>query len=168
MTTKRPLSAGDLVMVWHGLFAGSYVIAYLTAEGSDAVHQFAGYAALVLLALRLVAASLAGLKSPWGLPWAAAVIWKPFVRKLSAGDLSVFRHRTPLAPLSGLAILITLLVVGLSGLAAEFWDWEDLHEGVAEASLFVILIHAGLVSLGPLLRAIGNWLRPGGAAAKLS
>ncbi len=145
----------DWLLVWHGLFAGTYTIAYLTAEGSEAVHAFTGYVALALLGIRLVAASLAGVRSPWGLPWAAAVIWKPFLRKLAAGDLSVFRNRTPLAPLSGLAALITMLVVGLAGLAAEFWDWEDLHEGVAEASLAIILTHIALVSIGPLLRTIG-------------
>lgn len=156
VTTKRPLSAMDLLLVWHGLFAGSYVIAYLTAEGSEAVHLFSGYAVLGLLGFRLLAASVAGAKSPWGLPWAAAAIWKPFLRKLSAGDLSVLRNRTPLAPLSGLAILVTMILAGLSGLAADFWDWEDLHDGIAEASLAVVLVHAALVSVGPLLRTLGS------------
>ncbi|MEO5337381.1 MAG: hypothetical protein H7841_10885 [Magnetospirillum sp. WYHS-4] len=156
MTTTRfsgPL-AMRLLLAWHGLFAGAYGVAFLTAEGIGALHRFAGYAALGLLALRLAAAMLAPERSPWSLPWPTAVQWKPFLAKLGRGDISVFRSRTPLAPLSGLVILAVLVLVSVSGLIAEFWKWDDMHEGVAEASLAAILVHIALVSLGPAWKAL--------------
>lgn len=146
----------DLLLFWHGLFAGSYTIAYLTAEGAPALHQFAGYTAIGLLALRLLAAAGAAERSPWALPWPKATMWQAFGRKLGSGNLSVFRGRTPLAPLSGLVLLGVLVLVSLSGLAADWWKWEDLHEGIAEGSLTVVLVHIAIVSLGPLLKKLGE------------
>lgn len=162
MTTTKPSGALslNLLLAWHGLFAGAYMVAFLTAEGVGTLHQFAGYTAMALLALRLLAAFLAPERSPWGLPWPTAAQWKPFLAKLGRGDLSVFRNRTPLAPLSGLVILGVLVIVTLSGMIADFWDWEDLHEGIAEASLTVILVHVALVSLAPLLKKLAERDKP--------
>lgn len=159
--TKRWLPRPfDLLLLWHGLFAGAYTIAWLTAESAQGLHQFAGYAAIGLLAVRLLAAALAPDRSVWALPWPRPAMWRSFAKRLGSGDLSVFRGRTPLAPLSGLVLLATLLLVTLSGLAAEWWDWEDLHEGPAEASLSIVFIHIGLVTLGPLLRRLSSAKRP--------
>ncbi len=142
----------ELLLAWHGLFAGAYTVAYLTAESAESpagLHQFAGYLLIGLLALRLLAAALTPERSPWALPWPQAALWRNFFRKLTAGDGAALRNRTPLAPLSGLVVLGMLVVVGLTGLTAEWWRWEDLHEGPAEASLAVVLIHVAIVSLGP-------------------
>lgn len=156
MIKMRLPKSFDLLLFWHGLFAGAYTIAYLTAESAPALHQFAGYTAIGLLALRLLVAVAVAKRSPWALPWPKATMWQTFGRKLGSGDLSVFRSRTPLAPLSGLAILATLVLVSLTGLAADWWRWEDLHEGIAEGSLTVVLVHAAIVSLGPLLKKLGE------------
>jgi len=156
MTRLRLPTRFDLLLLWHGLFAGAYTIAYLTADGAAGLHEFAGYAALALLALRLLAAVIAGTRAPWALPLPRAAQWKNFGRKLAAGEFGVLRGRTPFAPLSGLVILITLVLVTLSGLAADWWEWEDLHEGLAEGSLVIVLIHIALVSFGPLLKKFGD------------
>lgn len=153
--TRLPKSF-DLLLFWHGLFAGSYTIAYLTAEGAPALHQFAGYAAIGLLVLRLLMAIVVVERSPWALPWPKAAMWQAFGRKLGGGELSVFRGRTPLSPLSGLVLLATLVLVSLSGLAADWWKWEDLHGSIAEGSLIVVLVHVAIVSLGPLLKKLGE------------
>lgn len=159
MTTikARLPKAFDLLLVWHGLFAGAYTIAYLTADGARGLHQFAGYTLLGLLTLRLLLAATVAERSPWSLPWPKAALWRSFGRKLGGADLSVLRGRTPLAPLSGLALLAMLTGVGLSGLAADWWKWEDLHEGLAEGSLAVVLVHVALVALGPALRKLGEF-----------
>lgn len=156
MTRLRLPTAFDLLMLWHGLFAGTYTIAYLTADGAPGLHEFAGYAALALLALRLLAAVIAGTRAPWALPLPRAAMWKNFGRKLADGNFGALRGRTPFAPLSGLVILVSLVLVTLSGLAADWWEWGDLHEGLAEGSLTVVLIHIAIVSFGPLLKKFGE------------
>lgn len=156
MTRLRLPTPFDLLMLWHGLFAGTYTIAYLTADGAPGLHEFAGYAALALLALRLLAAVIAGTRAPWALPLPRAAMWKNFGRKLADGNFGALRGRTPFAPLSGLVILVSLVLVTLSGLAADWWEWADLHEGLAEGSLTVVLIHVAIVSFGPLLKKVGE------------
>lgn len=156
MTRLRMPTAFDLLMLWHGLFAGAYTIAYLTADGAPGLHEFAGYAALGLLAVRLLAAVIAGERAPWALPLPRAAMWKNFVRKLAGGNFGVLRGRTPFAPLSGLVILAALVLTILSGLAADWWEWNDLHEGLSEGSLTIVLIHIAIVSFGPLLKKLGE------------
>ncbi len=144
----------DMLLVWHGLLAGAYSIAYITAEGAPGLHRFAGYSVLGLLTLRLLAAQLAGTRPPWSLPLPKAAHWRGFAGKLARGEVSVLLGRTPLAPLSGLVILATLVLVTLSGVAADAWDWEDLHEGLTETSLAVVLTHIAIVSFAPLWKAL--------------
>ena len=156
MTKLRLPNPFEWLMVWHGLFVGAYTIAYLTAEGAPGLHEFAGYSALALLAARLLAALVAGERAPWALPLPKASMWKNFGRKLAAGNFSALRGRTPFAPLSGLVILGALVLVTLSGLAADWWEWEDLHGALAEGSLTLVLIHIAIVSLAPLLKKLGE------------
>lgn len=146
----------ELLLVWHGLFVGAYTIAYLTAESAPGLHEFSGYTALGLLAVRLAAALIAAGRPPWALPLPKASIWKNFGRRIAAGDLGVLRVRTPFAPLSGLIVLCALVLVTLSGLAADWWGWEDLHDSLAEGSLTLVLIHIAIVSLAPLLKRLGE------------
>jgi cytochrome b len=48
-----------LLKAWHAWLAGGFLVAYLTAdEDSYAMHQFAGYAGLAAIALRLAAGLL--------------------------------------------------------------------------------------------------------------
>ncbi|MEW6647913.1 MAG: cytochrome b/b6 domain-containing protein [Pseudomonadota bacterium] len=154
MTRRRMPSAFDLLLLWHGLFAGAYTVAYLTAEGAPALHEFSGYVALGLLALRFMVARLAGQRAPWALPVPRAAMWKNFARQLLTGRLGALLGRTPFAPLSGLLILGVMILVSLSGLAADWWKWEDLHEGMAEGSLLLVLVHIAIVSFAPLLRRL--------------
>lgn len=156
MIKARLPKSFDLLLLWHGLFAGSYTIAYLTAEGAEGLHRFAGYTVIGLLGLRLLVAAVASERSPWTLPWPTAGMWRVFLRKLSTADVSVLRSRTPLAPLSGLVILVAVVLAGLSGLTADWWEWKDLHEGLAEGSLPVVLIHIAIVSLAPALKRLSD------------
>ncbi len=162
MTTRLRLPrALDLLLVWHGLFAGSYIVAYVTSEGAHGLHRFAGYGLLALLTLRLLAAALAREKSVWALPWARLSMWRNFGARLWRDGSAALGGRTPFTPLSGLLLLAILVPLALSGLTADWWRWDDLHEGLAEASLALVLGHVAVVSAGPLLRR----LRGAGVAA---
>lgn len=156
MTRLRFPKPMELLLVWHGLFVGAYTSAYLTADGAPGMHEFAGYAALTLLAVRLIAAVLSRGRAPWVISLPKASMWKNFTDKLLAGNFGVLRGRTPFAPLSGLLLLGMLVLVTLSGLSAQWWEWEDLHEGLAEGSLTLVLIHIAIVSFAPLLKRLGE------------
>src|SRR3546814_3678244 len=61
--------AFTLLRLWHAVFAGGFLVAYLTAdEDTYAMHQFAGYVVLAALALRLAVGLLTPVGHPLRLP----------------------------------------------------------------------------------------------------
>ena len=58
-----------LLKGWHAWLAGSFLVAYVTAdENTYAMHQFAGYAVLAAIVARLAGGLLAPAGSPLRLP----------------------------------------------------------------------------------------------------
>jgi cytochrome b len=147
MTMIKPI---NLLFAWHGLLAGSYFVAYATAEMSLRMHEAAGWFVIGLIGLRLLAALFAGQSSPWSLPWPNSALVKAFFNNLAKLDPMAFRGRNPLLILSGLAMLTLALLAALSGLL----PWEDPHEGLAEFSLFFLAVHGGLVLIAQGLKAL--------------
>ncbi|HKJ76580.1 MAG TPA: cytochrome b/b6 domain-containing protein [Gammaproteobacteria bacterium] len=167
MTRLRLPKPFELLLFWHGLLAGSYTIAYITAEGAHGLHQFAGYTAVALLAVRLLVGWRAAGRGAWAFPVPRAAQWRTFAGKLASGNLHVLRGRTPFAPLSGLVLLSLLVVVAVTGLLADWFGAEDLHEGPAEASLAMVAVHVAIVGLGPALKRWGPALaRPSARSAR--
>ena len=127
-----------LLKAWHAALAGAFVVAYLTAgEDFYAMHQFAGYAVLVAIVLRLGLGALADGRGPLRLP-------RPLdaVRGWRAGR----GGRNPLFALFAAALLATVGAVALLGATADLLPrWEDPHEAVAEASLWLIGAHVVFV-----------------------
>ncbi len=130
-----------LLFAWHGLLAGSYAVAYGTAEASLRMHEAAGWFVIGLIALRLLAALFASDASPWALPWPNAAMMKAFVNHSRRLNPAALRGRNPLLVLSGLAMLAAALLAALSGLL----PWEDPHEAMAAFSLFFVALHMGFV-----------------------
>lgn len=151
-----------LLKGWHACFAGSFVVAYLTAdEDTYAMHLFAGYAVLAALAVRLVAALAAPASSPWR-------ISRPDPGRTLAW-FAERKGRHPLFAWFAAALLIAVALAGLSGAMADGATWmEDPHESLSEVSLAVIFGHIGFVSWiyggRRLLGRLGN--RTAGEAAR--
>lgn len=140
----------NLLLFWHGLFAGSYIVAFATGDEAMGAHIAAGWFVIGLGAFRLFAALLAPEKSPWSLPWPNAALFKAFVRNLKEPNASLFAGRNLMIVLSGLAVLMAAVVASLSG----YLPSEDAHEAVANLSLAVVLAHAGLILLAQGLKKI--------------
>ena len=149
----RPISAFAVLTAWHGLFAGAWIVAYATAEGAHAPHRFAGYVLLALLAVRLLAAVLARGGSSWALPWADTATWQTFRRRFDRDAIAAFAGRTPLAPLSGLALLVAAMLAGLSGLPR---GGDELHEGLANLSVLVVGVHIAVLGSAAALRMLAR------------
>jgi Cytochrome b len=140
------------ILVWdlptrlfHWLFAGSFAIAYLTAE-SEAffpLHLFAGLLMLVLVGFRLV----------WGLTGSRYARFSSFLFSPAAGAKYVFdvlkgkaRRHIGHNPAGSWAIYVLILLgagAAASGLSLLVLgeSLEDVHEALANAMMAVVVLH---------------------------
>ncbi|MBK8289366.1 MAG: cytochrome b/b6 domain-containing protein [Cellvibrionales bacterium] len=168
------------ILVWdiptrlfHWLLAGSFAVAYLTAEaeGWENVHYTAGFTLLGLIAFRLV----------WGLVGSRYARFSEFCYGPSAvlayikSLRSNPRHFIGHNPLGSMAVLL-LLGLGIAT-ASSGWlmylsgsDWlEEPHELFANAMLALVVLHiAGVIISGKLhkenlSRAMVTGLKEGSA-----
>lgn len=128
-----------LLKGWHAWLAGSFLVAYVTAdENTYAMHQFAGYAVLAAIVARLAG----GLLAPPGSPLRLA---RPGLKEAPAW-LTSRRGRHPLFAWFAAALLLAVGLAALSGAVADSAAWmEHPHEAISEASLWVILGHIAFV-----------------------
>ena len=129
-----------LLKGWHAWLAGSFLVAYVTAdENTYAMHQFAGYAVLAAIVARLVGGLLAPAGSPLRLP-------RPDI-KATLAWLSSGKGRHPLFAWSAVVLLAVVGFAALSGAVADSAAWmEHPHEAISEASLWVIVGHVAFVT----------------------
>lgn len=143
MSNRKPSRLEfTLVRLWHAGVAGSFLVAYLTAdEDTYALHLFAGYAVLAAIALRLLAGLLAPAGSPLRLP-------RPSLEAVKAWfSTSRPKGRSPLFAWLAMALLCVVGVSAVTGALADGLLWlEDPHEAVSELSLWVIAAHVAYVS----------------------
>lgn len=130
----------QLLRLWHAWLAGSYLVAYATAdEDSYAMHLFSGYSVLAAILLRLLAGALSS-AGPWRLP-------RPSLAALRRGLFSR-RGRHPLFPWFAAALLALVGLSAVSGALADGATWlEDPHEAVSELSLWVVFGHLAFVTV---------------------
>jgi cytochrome b len=155
--------------MFHGLFALSFLGAYLTAEGERwrALHVTLGYTLAGLLAFRVLYGLLGPRHAGLGAmlrKLAGAPAWlRTAMQGLKAGQLSGINGRQGqnlLLALAVLALLVLVVPLTLSGYGT-YNDWgsylgaeglEDVHEFFANAFLAVVLAHIGLIVAASLLR----------------
>jgi cytochrome b len=133
-----------LLKAWHAWLAGSFLVAYVTAdENTHAMHQFAGYAALIAIVVRIAVGLLAPAGSPLRLPRPdpqAARAWLSI-------RLSMHKGRHPLFAWLAALLLAVVGLAALTGVLADYATWmEHPHEAIAEASLWVIVAHIAFVA----------------------
>ncbi|CUW38244.1 conserved membrane protein of unknown function(Cytochrome c domain,167-278) [Magnetospirillum sp. XM-1] len=123
-----------LLRLWHAALAGGFLVAYVTAdEDTYAMHVFAGYWVVAAIALRLGLAALGSSSGPLALP-------RPRLAWARPG-------RNPLFAWMAAILIVGMAVAGVTGVAADFIPpLEDLHEGLAEASLWLVLAHAAIIA----------------------
>jgi len=139
----------------HAWLAGSFLIAYVTAdEDTYALHLFAGYAVLAAIAVRLLAGVIMPAGSPLALP------------QPSANGLTTWlvdrKGRNPLFAWLAAVLLAVVGVSAVTGALADGWTWlEDPHEAVSELALGIILGHVAFVTFvygGK--RQLARWFQP--------
>ncbi|MGV3655440.1 MAG: cytochrome b/b6 domain-containing protein [Noviherbaspirillum sp.] len=172
--TPRPTSrdsAKRLVVdapmrMFHWLFALSFVLAYVTADGERwrLLHVFSGYTMAGLLAFRVVYGVLGPRQFRLGVLWrkvAGAPAWLKSAFRRGAFNEINWRQGQNLG-MAAAMIALLLLVVPLTlsgyliynevsgGLGGEWL--EELHEFFGEAILTVVLLHLALIAGLSLVR----------------
>jgi cytochrome b len=156
MTMQRILVWDWPTRIGHWLMAICFLVAYVTGESEEwrLVHVWAGGALAGLVAFRLL----------WGLAGSRHARFASFLRSPMAAwgylkGLASDRvdHHTGHNPAGAWAI-VALLLLGLAA-AASGWpvyqeiggEWlEELHEGMVNAMLLVVLVHLAGVLIGSL------------------
>jgi cytochrome b len=151
---------------FHGLFALSFLGAYLTADGEHfrLLHVTLGYTMAGLLVFRVLYGLLGPRQAGLGLLWRKLSGWPNWLRSArSAPSLSAIPWRQAqnlLMALAVVALLVLVLPLTLSGYGTyNDWgdflggDWlEEVHELLGEAFLWVVLAHLALIAGLSLLR----------------
>lgn len=145
-----------LLRLWHAALAGGFVVAYATAdEDTYAMHVFAGYWVLAALALRLLLALIGSSTGPLRLPRPRLSFGKP--------------GRNPLFAWMAALLLPALALGGITGVIADVIPAaEDLHEGIAEAGLWLVIAHAAIIAWIFQGKRVRDYLSGATAAAALA
>jgi cytochrome b len=163
--------------VFHWLLAASFAGAYITSEGERLrdVHMLLGYSAAGLVAFRVL----------WGLvgtryarftsfPLAPSAVLDYLKSLLSLSPRHYFGHN-PAGSWAILGMLALIAATGATGWAQAVEigpEWiEDIHEGLANAMLALVVVHIAAVLVSSLLhrenlpRAMLTGYKPGSGPA---
>lgn len=134
----------SFLMMFHGVLTGAVLLTYISGDDIYFLHQFAGYVVCLAILVRLMAAVLAPKSSPLYLSLPNLFAPQP-------------GGRNPLLAWIAVALIAVTAGAAFSGLLAESIGFDDLHEGLAEGVLpMVIFAHAALVLWKPLARKLGD------------
>jgi cytochrome b len=144
------------VRMFHWSLVASFAVAWLSAEEWRALHEWAGYAAGSLIALRLI----------WGIVGTRYARFRQFVRSPAAiaayvRDIVTGREARYLGHNPAGGLMIVGLIATLASVAATGWmmttdaywgvDWvENVHEALASAMLALVGIHVLGVAVASL------------------
>jgi len=136
-----------VVRVFHWSLVAAFVVAWITADEWDRLHEWVGYAAAVLVFVRIV----------WGVVGSKHARFMNFVRSPSVvrdylRDMLQGKERRYLGHNPAGGAMILALLSGICGLGVTGWmmttnafwgvDWvEDLHELLAYGLLALVALH---------------------------
>lgn len=142
-----------LLRVLHWSLAAAFLVAYVTGEEAEVLHEMAGYAVLAIV----------GVRALWGLigprharfddfvPTPARLF--AYVRGLLAGHAPRHLGHNPAGGAMIVAMLAMLLATAATGvLTLQGGEaFEELHEAAANAMLVLVVFHLAGVVLSSLL-----------------
>ncbi len=142
-----------LVRVLHWSLAAAFSLAYASGESVEKLHLVAGYAALAIV----------GARALWGLVGTRHARFGDFVppprefasylKDLALGRARRYVGHNPAGGAMIVALLAAVLGTAASGVLTLYGGhaFEDLHEGFANVTLVLVVIHVGGVVLSSLL-----------------
>lgn len=156
-TTRDTVLVWDLPLrIFHWMLAGAFAGAFLTAESERwrDVHAVLGYTVLAMVAFRLLWGVFGTRYARFGALPLAPRRALAYLMSLLAGRPEPHLGHNPAGSLAIYALLALATTTALTGLAA-FADvggeWlAELHEGLANAMLAVVVVHVAGVVVGSL------------------
>jgi cytochrome b len=163
---KTSFDAPATVDVWdaplrvlHWLLAAAVLVAWASANIFDTVHEIAGYAALALVALRLVwavvgkrYARLQDFVRPLG------AVWR-YLAQAARGQPGRYLGLNPAGAAMAVALLLTVTISTVSGwmqITTRFFgvEWvEQVHTWSSNLVLLLAIVHvAGVLAMSALQR----------------
>ena len=156
-TKRERVLVWDLPLrVFHWLLAGSFVGAFVTAESERwrDVHAILGYTTLAMVAFRVLWGVFGTRYARFGALPLAPRRAVAYLKSLVTGRPEHYVGHNPAGSLAIYALLALAAVTALTGLAAiaEFGgEWlNELHEGLANAMLALVIVHVAGVVVGSL------------------
>lgn len=154
-TTSEKIRVWDpFVRVFHWTLVLAYAVAWASAEEWETLHERVGYYILAIVGLRIV----------WGLIGSQHARFSDFVtgpsrvidylRSLRSGTPKHYIGHNPAGGIMVLLLLTSLLATGATGYLMEGGGhevWEDVHEGFANLSLFLVFVHVSGVIISSRL-----------------
>jgi len=141
-----------VVRVFHWSLVASFAVAWLTRHSSEDVHHLAGYAAAVLVVIRVI----------WGVIGSHYARFTQFtrtprtvlnyLRDIITGREARYLGHNPAGGAMIVVLLVAMIATALTGwlmTTDQFWgvDWmARVHERIADLLLILVLVHlAGVV-----------------------
>lgn len=146
--SRRPATPRRLVFLlgFHAVLAGAFAVAWFSGdEDTYRIHLIAGYAALLALTARFAVAFF-NAKGPLAWPRPSRRDFFTWIKAVSTGDRGAWGRRSPALAWAAAALLATVSLAALSGLAADFYPvMEDPHEFFANLALAAVIGHVLLL-----------------------
>jgi cytochrome b len=144
------------VRVFHWLLAGTFVGAFVTAESERwrDVHAILGYTTLAMVAFRVLWGVFGTRYARFGALPLSPRRALTYLKSLVSGRPEHHVGHNPAGSLAIYALLALAAVTALTGMAAIAelgGEWlNELHEGLANAMLAVVIVHVAGVVVGSL------------------
>ena len=135
------------VRVFHWSLVASFAVAWLSAEEVRGLHEWAGYAAGALIALRLVWGLIGTRYARFGQFVRSPVAVAVYLRDIVTGREARYLGHNPAGGLMILALILTLAGVCATGWmqTTDLWwgvEWvEEVHEVLANVMLALVGLH---------------------------
>jgi cytochrome b len=142
-----------LVRLFHWTLVASVVGAWLTRHSSEDLHHLAGYAAIGLVALRLVWGIVGTYYARFAQFTRPPVAVFRYLRDIVTGREARYLGHNPAGGAMIIALLVALAATATSGwmmTTDQFWgvDWvSKAHERLADLLLILVLLHIAGVAL---------------------
>lgn len=154
MSKPRAIAVWDpLVRIFHWSVVTLFLLNYWWLEPGETPHEWAGYAILALLALRVIWGFIGSHNARFRTFWPTPARLREHWQALRGRRLDPREGHNPVGALMVFLLMTLLLVTAISGWMQgldRFWgeDWvEELHEIAANILWGAVIIHVSAVLL---------------------
>lgn len=135
------------IRIFHWSLAASFLLNYVVLEEGENLHEWVGYYALALIAIRIVWGFIGPQNARFSDFWPTPARVKAHMREYLQGKSPSPDRHNPVGGLMILALLASMLATGVTGWLSTtdiFWgeeSIEELHEGAANLVTGLVCLH---------------------------